>query len=80
MKKMYFLVYQNKIANVFDVDENNKMRFVFQDTWYPTECFCRGLKHAGASISIAVCNKMGDIINETWDFTNVKHAPKDLMK
>ena len=80
MKKIYFLVYQAGIANVFVADENKKKqinnhRRINQLDFKSAESFCRGLREAGKLVKVAWCNEAGDIAHSLWHFSNFHNAP-----
>lgn len=82
--KKFALVYQNGIANVFEVNhfgsfkEGRNAKRVFQDGGhYSGECFAKGCAAAGAYVATFVCNETGDIAEEVWDTidpSNIYHA------
>lgn len=81
MKKIYFLVYQAGIANVFVADVNNRKtvftnhRRINQLDFKSAENFCRGLREAGATVKVEWCNQAGDIAYSLWHFSNFHNAP-----
>jgi len=78
-KKIYFLVYQAGIANVFVADVKgksfNNYRRIKQDSFKFCEEFCRGLREAGATVKVAWCNQAGDITDVLWRFSSFDNAP-----
>ena len=80
MKKIYFLVYQAGIANVFVADVVKKNQFnnhrrIKQDSFNECESFCRGLREAGTTVRVAWLNEAGDITARLWRFSNFVNAP-----
>ena len=88
-KKIYTLVYQAGIANVFEhfpmTDTRNtphtgltiasdRIR-VLQSDFRTCENFCRGLRHAKKIVRVAWCNEAGDITNSFWQFSKFDNAP-----
>ncbi len=71
-QKRIFLVYQARIANVFEVDCHNLSSFgrnakrLLQHAFTTCEWYARGLAQAGAIVRTVGCNKAGDIINQHW--------------
>ena len=91
MKKIYFLVYQGGIANVFVADVKKKNQFVnhrrvMQSDFCACRNFCWGIKEAGSKVKVAWCNEAGDISQSRWHFSNFENAPfnenfaQDLIK
>lgn len=78
-KKIYFLVYQAGIANVFVADVKGKSfnnhRRIKQDSFKSCEEFCRGLRESGARLKVAWCNQAGDITGALWRFSSFDNAP-----
>jgi len=70
--KIAALVYQAGIANVFEVESANLADFgrdakrLMQADFKACENFARGLAAAGVSVYTASCNKVGDIVGQTW--------------
>lgn len=79
MKKA-FVVYQNGIANVFEVknfnlsDYKREAKRLNQGTFSDCESFARGLVHAGYKVASAYCTKLGDIAKSDWEM-EIENAP-----
>ena len=71
-EKRAVLVYQNGLANVFEVDSFNMADFgrnarrLFQHSFGQCEAFAQGLAAAGWKVASAGCPMTGDIAKERW--------------
>lgn len=74
-KKLYVLVYQGGIANVFLGKVKGKRKRIMQHAFGPCEWYCRGLKEAGAKVEVAWCNMAGDIDLQDWSYKDFDLAP-----
>lgn len=74
--RVYTLVYQGGIANVFRhlTGESERQR-IMQSDFRSCEHFCRGLKEGGHTVFVAWCNEAGDIRQRPWNTTNFDNAP-----
>lgn len=70
--KRAMLVYQGKIANVFEVECFNLSKYgreaelLLRGCFGECEAFARSLGTAGVTIRTAACDQSGDITNATW--------------
>lgn len=71
-QRIFFLVYQAGIANVFEVDCSNfkasgrKAERVLQGDFSSCELFARGLALGNHIVHTAACNRAGDVTNSDW--------------
>lgn len=78
--KRFMLVYQEGIANVFEVDCFNLSDFgrnakrLMQGDFKQCENFAKGLAYGGNRVHVAHCNQAGDIANSTWS-ADLDNAP-----
>lgn len=79
--KYAVLVYQNGIANVFEVDCLNMApsgritERLLQAEFRHCEWFARGLGAAGYKVASAWCAQTGDITNARWNHHDWNEAP-----
>lgn len=80
-QKRYALVYQNGIANVFDMDGDTPRR-ICQHAFDYCEAFCAGLAACGGAISVHHCDVLGEIVSLDWldgpgeVFRHAKNPPR----
>lgn len=78
--KRAVLVYQAGIANVFAVTSFNLSDYgrdaerLLQADFGTCESFARGLRAAGVTVKVAVCNQAGDIQAAHWS-EDIEAAP-----
>ena len=60
------LVYQNGIANVFEIEAPGKVRRLLQHAYSPCEWYAQGLRDAGNNLSVFYSDDAGDIANSYW--------------
>lgn len=79
MIKKFYLVYQAGIANVFErvtwTNGEAATSRVLQSNFRTCEVFCRGIRFMGGHVIPAWCNKVGDIIDQPWQYDEFFNAP-----
>jgi hypothetical protein len=85
--KLYCLVYQGAIANVFEVVQVilgevgsecgvlQQRKRILQSTFSVCEAFCAGIRHLEQPVSAAWCDEAGDIACSRWHFVGFRNAP-----
>lgn len=85
-QRVYALVYQNGIANVFHMVDGKDPRRVTQHAFSVCESFCAGLIESGHKVELYHCDILGDCAREDWRhgkgevFGDRKHPPKGAVE